>query len=77
MWGNIHPQWRLLQQKGPGWYPLSEREERLFTNRSNRPGDDMKDELRTDGDPSVAGWEYCTEPAMAVTPASSTLRVSG
>ena len=57
MWGNIHPQWRLLQQhletKGPGWYPLSEREERLFTNRSNRPGDDMKDELRTDGDPVV------------------------
>ena len=36
MWGNIHPQWRLLQQyletKGPGWYPLTEREERLFTN---------------------------------------------
>ena len=55
MWGNIHPQWRLLQQhletKGPGWYPRSEREERLFTNRSNPPGDDMKDELRTDGDP--------------------------
>ena len=29
MWGNIHPQWRLLQQhletKGPGWYPLAER----------------------------------------------------
>ena len=28
MWGNIHPQWRLLQQhletKGPGWYPLSD-----------------------------------------------------
>ena len=55
MWGNIHPQWRLfqlhLETKGPGWYPLSEREERLFTNRSNRPKDDMKDELRTDGDP--------------------------
>ena len=55
MWGNIHPQWRLLKNhletKGPGWYPLSEKEERLFTNRSNRPGDDMKDELRTDGDP--------------------------
>ena len=55
MWGNIHPQWRLLQQhletKGPHWYPFAEREERLFTNRSNRPGDDMKDELRTDGDP--------------------------
>jgi len=34
MWGNIHPQWRLLQQhletKGPGWYPLAEREERLL-----------------------------------------------
>ena len=57
MWGNIHPQWRLLQQhletKGPGWYPLAEREERLFTNRSNRPGDDMKDELRTDSDPTA------------------------
>ena len=55
MWGNIHPQWRLLQQhletKGPGWYPLAEREERLSTNRSNRPGDDVKDELRTDSDP--------------------------
>ena len=25
----------------------TEREERLFTNRSNWPGDDMKDELRT------------------------------
>ena len=27
MWGNIRPQWRLLQQhletKGPGWYPLA------------------------------------------------------
>ena len=69
MWGNIRPQWRLLQQhletKGPGWYPLAEREERLFTNRSNRPGDDMKDELRTDSDP-----------AMAAMSASSTLRVS-
>ena len=59
MWGNIHPQWRLLKNqletKGPCWYPLSEREERLFTNRSNRPGDDMKDELRTDGDPMA--WQ--------------------
>ena len=54
MWGTIRPRWRLLQQhletKGPGWYSLAEREERLFTNRSNRPGDDMKDELRTDND---------------------------
>ena len=57
MWGNLDPQWRLLKNqletKGPGWYSLSEREERLFTNRSNRPGDDMKDELRSDGDPVV------------------------
>ena len=53
MWGNICPRWRLLQQhleaKGPGWYSLAE-EERLFTNRSNRPGDDMTDVLRTDSD---------------------------
>ena len=59
MWGNLHPQWRLLKNqletKGPGWYSLSEREERLFTNRSNRPGDDMKDELRSDGDP--VAWQ--------------------
>ena len=55
MWGDIDPQWRLLQlnleTKGPGWYPLSEREEPLFTNWSNLPKDDMKDELRNDGDP--------------------------
>ena len=54
MWGDLEPQWRLLKSqletKGPGWYSLSEREERLFTNRSNRPGDDMKDDLRSDGD---------------------------
>ena len=59
MWGNIDPQWRLLKNqletRGPGWYPPSEREQRLFTNRSNRPGDDMKDELRTDGDPMA--WQ--------------------
>ena len=68
--GNIRPRWRLLQQhlktKGPGWYPLAEREERLFANRFNRPGDDMKDELRTDNDPfCVEHLEYFTEPAMA------------
>ena len=55
MWGDIDPHWRLLQlnleTKGSGWYPPSEREERLFTNRSHRPKDDMKDELRNDGDP--------------------------
>ena len=59
MWGDLDPQWRLLKNqletKGPGWYSLSEREERLITNRSNRPGDDMKDELRSDGDP--VAWQ--------------------
>ena len=59
MWGDLDPQWRLfknqLETKGPGWYSLTEREERLFTNKSNRPGDDMKDALRTDGDP--AAWQ--------------------
>ena len=43
----VRPRWRLLQQSGPGWYSVAEREERLFTNRSNQPGDDMKDEVRT------------------------------
>ena len=59
MWGDLDPEWRLLKNqletKGPGWYSLSEREERLITNRSNRPGEDMKDELRSDGDP--AAWQ--------------------
>ena len=40
MWGNVRPRWRLLQQHleatGPGWYSEAEREERLFTNRSNQ-----------------------------------------
>ena len=59
MWGDLDPQWRLLKNqletKGPSWYSLSEREERLITNRSNWPGDDMKDELRSDGDP--VAWQ--------------------
>ena len=42
MWGNVA--W------GPGWCSEAEREERLFTNRSNQSGDDMKDEVRTDDD---------------------------
>ena len=54
MWGNVRPIWRLLQQHieatGPGWYSVAEREERLFTNRSNGPEDDMKGEVRTDDD---------------------------
>ena len=42
---------RSMMSQACGQQPLAEREERLFTNRSNRPGDDMKDELRTDSDP--------------------------
>ena len=57
MWGNINPQWRLLQlnleAKGPSWALPPEREARLLTNRSNRPGDDMKDDLHNDQDPTA------------------------
>eukprot|EP00434_Breviolum_minutum_P045708 symbB.v1.2.041039.t1/scaffold7757.1/size9484/1 len=59
MWGDLDPQWRLLQSqletKGPGWYSPAELKERLFTNKSNRPGDDMKEALRTDG--NTAAWQ--------------------
>ena len=52
MWGTVRPRWPLLKQHleatGPGWYSVEEQEERLFTHRSNQPGDDMKDEVRTD-----------------------------
>ena len=59
MWGDLDPQWRLLQNqletKGPGWYSPAELKERLFANKSNRPGDDMKEALRTDG--NTAAWQ--------------------
>ena len=59
MWGDLDPQWRLLQSqletKGPGWYSPAELKERLFTNKSNRPGDDTKEALRTDG--NTAAWQ--------------------
>ena len=62
MWGDLAPQWRLLKSqletKGPGWYSPAEREERLFTNKSNRAGDDMKEALRTDG--NIAVWQAWT-----------------
>ena len=36
MWGDLDPQWRLLQSqlvaRGPGWYSPAELKERLFTN---------------------------------------------
>ena len=47
MWGDLDPQWRLLQSqlvaRGPGWYSPAELKERLFTNKSKRPGDDVAD----------------------------------
>ena len=58
MWGDLDPQWRLLKSqletKGPGWYSPAEREERLFTKKSNRPGD-------TDG--NTEAWQawYTTQ----------------
>ena len=59
MWGDLDPQWRLLQSqletKGPGWYSPAELKERLFTNKSNRPGNDTKEALRTDG--NTAAWQ--------------------
>ena len=65
-----------LETKGPGWYSPAEREERLFTNKSNGPGDDMKEAhwWRPCG---VASLVYYAEPALAVTPICSTLGVSG
>ena len=59
MWGDLDPPWRLLQSqletRGPGWYSPAELKERLFTNKSNRPGDDTKEALRTDG--NTAAWQ--------------------
>ena len=59
MWGDLDPEWRLLQSqletKGPGWYSPAELKERLFTNKSKRPGDDTKEALRTDG--NTIAWQ--------------------
>ena len=59
MWGDLDPQWRLLQSqletRGPGWYSPAELKERLFTNKSKRPGYDTKEALRTDG--NTIAWQ--------------------
>ena len=59
MWGDLDPQWRLLQSqlvaRGPGWYSPADLKERLFTNKSKRPGDDLKEALRTDDD--TVAWQ--------------------
>ena len=36
--------------RGPGWYSPADLKERLFTNKSKRPGDDWKEALRADDD---------------------------
>ena len=41
--------------RGPGWYSPADLKERLFTNKSKRPRDDLKEALRT-GDDTVA-WQ--------------------
>ena len=41
--------------RGPGWYFPAELKERLFTNKSKRPEDDLKEALRTDDDTLV--WQ--------------------
>ena len=59
MWGDLDPRWRLLQSqlvaRGPGWYSPADLKERLFTNKSKRPGDDLKEALRTDDD--TIAWQ--------------------
>ena len=59
---DLNPQWQLLKSsletKGPNWYSPTEREERLISNKSNRSNDDIKDALRTDGDP--VAWQTST-----------------
>jgi len=60
MWGIISPNWDLLHKHlmatGPGYYTVAQRQEWLFDNRSNRPGDDLKDDVC----PSTAieAWQF-------------------
>ena len=44
-----------LWRGGPGWYSPAELKERLFTNKSKRPEDDLKEALRTDDD--TLAWQ--------------------
>ena len=41
--------------RGPDWYSPAELKERLFTNKSKRPEDDLKETLRTDDD--TLAWQ--------------------
>ena len=63
MWGIISPNWDLLQQHlkalGPGYYTVADKEEWLFNNRSNRPGDDLKDEVCEAT--ATEAWQFWTD----------------
>ena len=59
MWGTISPNWDLLHlAKGPGYYTVADREEWLFNNRSNRPGDDLKDDVCAAT--ATEAWQFWT-----------------
>ena len=59
MWRDSDPQWRLLQSqlvaRGSGWYSPAELKQKLFTYKSKRPDDDLKETLRTDND--TLAWQ--------------------
>ena len=44
--------------KGPGYYTVADREEWLFNNRSNRPGDDLKDDVCAAT--ATEAWQFWT-----------------
>ena len=65
MWGIISPNWDLLQQHvkalGSGYYTVADREEWLFNNRSNRPRDDLKDEVcENTATEATEAWQFWT-----------------
>jgi len=41
---------------GPGYYTVAQREDRLFDNRSNRPGDDLKDDVCPTT--AIEAWQF-------------------
>ena len=43
-----------LEARGSGWYSPADLKERLFTNKSKRPGDDTKEALRAG---NILAWQ--------------------
>jgi len=60
MWGTISPNWGLLHKHlmatGPGYYTVAQRQDSLFDNRSNRSGDDLKDDVCPNT--AVEAWQF-------------------